>query len=490
MKNAIIGTLYLLASIAIAGCSAHRSASPVRGLVGLDVDWRGTLKMDSACHNPLLDFLYTADPTAVEYEGRLYVYGTNDQQQHDETRPDSANTYERINTLAMMSTRDMVNWTYHGLIPTKKLAPWIIASWAPTICSRPEEDDKTHFYLYFSNSGFGTGVLTATSPVGPWTSPLDKSIVDAKTPGVGMDVCFDPGVAIDNEGNGWLAFGGAQSRLVRLGKDMLSFDSPFVKLPAQHHFEANELNFIGGRMVYTYNLDWQPKDDWKMGGQVPSICSMAYMLAEGDSLLTDSWKYQHHYMRNPGEDGFEYCNNHTHLHKYEGKWYVFGHTMELKRNKGIKGGFRNIIVENIEVDESVPSISMSHYTREGVRQIRTVNPFEQQEMETTFATVGIRFEPTEKPGNMVAMTDSVGAIKVVGVEFGKKARKLIITAKGEGQMDVRLDNPEGKLIATTLIDSESMQEHTTSLISPTIGTHDVVFIFSGKTLQLDGWRMR
>ncbi len=28
--------------------------------------------------NPLLDFIFTADPTAVEHDGRLYVYATND----------------------------------------------------------------------------------------------------------------------------------------------------------------------------------------------------------------------------------------------------------------------------------------------------------------------------------------------------------------------------------------------------------------------------
>lgn len=33
--------------------------------------------------NPVLDFLYCADPTAVEYNGRLYVYGTNDHQQYE-----------------------------------------------------------------------------------------------------------------------------------------------------------------------------------------------------------------------------------------------------------------------------------------------------------------------------------------------------------------------------------------------------------------------
>ncbi len=451
----------------------------------LKVEIQDSLKFGCDFHNPLLDHHYTADPTAVEYEGRLYVYGTNDQQQCDEVHPDSANTYEHINSLAMMSTRDMVNWTYHGLIHTKRLAPWIIASWAPSICSRVEEDGLTHFYLYYSNSGYGTGVLTSTSPVGPWTSPLDKSIVDAKTPGLGdCKVPFDPGVVIDDEGNGWLAFGAGKARLARLGKDMLSFDSPFVVLPAPYHFEANELNVLGGKLVYTYNLDWTDKEEWKEKASVPTRCSMGYMLPEGDPLKTESWHYQDYYLKNPGEDGFDYSNNHTHLHKYEGKWYLFHHTMILKNAKHHKGGYRNISVDEIAVDEATQHISFAHATNGGVAQIRTVNPFEQQEMETTFATHNISFEEDSTTcGNMLAKAEGVGAIKVKGVEFDHKGKTIDFSAIGQGQIDVRLDDLNGELIASAFVNGSTRS----SLLSTPKGTHDLVFIMKGETLKVDKW---
>ncbi|MCQ2258939.1 MAG: glycoside hydrolase family 43 protein [Bacteroidaceae bacterium] len=452
----------------------------------LTVEIHDSLKFGCDYHNPLLDHIYTADPTAVEHEGRLYVYGTNDQQQCDEVHPDSANTYEHINSLVMMSTRDMVNWTYHGQIHTKQLAPWIIASWAPSVCSRREEDGQTHFYLYYSNSGFGTGVLTSTSPVGPWTSPLDHSIVDSKTPGLGdCTVPFDPGVVIDDEGNGWLAFGAGKARLARLSKDMLAFDSPFVTLPAPYHFEANELNVIGGRLVYTYNLDWTDKEGWKEKAAVPTRCSMGYMLPDGDPLDEKSWHYQDYYIKNPGEDGFDYSNNHTHLHKYEGKWYIFHHTMILKNAKHHKGGYRNISVDEITVDEATQHISFAHATNKGVSQIHTVNPFEQQEMEATFATHRICFEEDSTTcGNMLVKSDDVGAIKVKGVEFSRKGKSLEFVASGKGQIDVHLDNPDGELIASTFINGDT----STSLLSKPKGIHDLIFIISGETLKVDKWK--
>ena len=53
---------------------------------------------------------YMADPYAIEYEGRIYVYGTNDSQSmiigDDGQIPN--NTYANINTLNCYSSKDMV----------------------------------------------------------------------------------------------------------------------------------------------------------------------------------------------------------------------------------------------------------------------------------------------------------------------------------------------------------------------------------------------
>ena len=137
------------------------------------------------------------------------MYGTNDTQQLDSVGKDGKNTYQYIHSLVMLSTDDMVNWTYHGLIDVKALSPWGIASWAPSIVSRVEADGKTHFYLYYSNSGAGVGVLTSTSPVGPWTDPLGRMLVSQFTQGLGnCKAPFDPGAVIDDMGTGWLSFGG------------------------------------------------------------------------------------------------------------------------------------------------------------------------------------------------------------------------------------------------------------------------------------------
>lgn len=468
--------------LALAGCAVEPLEAE------LTADWSGTAKLEKLCANPLIDFNFTADPTAIEHEGRLYVYATNDQQQCDEKGPDEDNTYERIRSLAMMSTEDMVNWTWHGLIPTGEIAPWIYASWAPSVTSRVEADGKTHFYLYFSNSGAGTGVLTSTSPTGPWTSPLDDSLVDRRTPG--NEDCehpFDPGVVIDDAGTGWLTFGAGEGRIVRLGEDMISLASEVTPIPTRHHFEANELNYINGTYVYTYNTDWQNRTDWDLDAPVPSVCCMSYMTSK-TPLVPESWIYRDNYFKNPGESGFDYSNNHTHLHKYKGKWYIFYHSMSLRHNLGIKGGYRNVSVEEIQVDESTLTINMVPATYEGVRQICPLDPFTLQQMETTAGTKDVKFEPYGNIGNMVATTRSTGSILVRGVDFHKKSKTLTVNSMGTGRLEVRENTPQGKVIAVMDLNSPQMSQTKVRLSSSPSGTLDLCFLFNGTSLKVDWWR--
>ena len=457
----------------------------------LTADWKGTAKLEKKLSNPLIDFNFTADPTSVEHEGRLYVYATNDQQQCDEKGPDSDNTYERIKSLAMMSTEDMVNWTWHGIINVEELAPWIYNSWAPSVTSQVEEDDKTHFYLYFSNSGNGCGVLTATSPVGPWTSPLEKSLVDRQTPGA--EDCphpFDPGVVIDGEGTGWLAFGGGGvGKIVRLGKDMISLASRAAHIPTSYLFEASELNYINDTYVYTYNIDWQDHSDWDKDVPAPTRCCMSYMTSK-TPLVTESWVYRDNYFKNPGENGFDYSNNHTHLHKYKGKWYILYHSMSLRHNLGVKGGYRNVSVEEIPIDESTLTIGMVPATYEGVQQIETLNPFTLQQMETTAGTKDVKFLAYGDTGNMVACSDAVGSILVRGVGFERKAHTLTVNAMGKGRIEVRENDPEGMLIAAMDLNSSQMSEMKVRLADSPSSTTDLCFLFKGDDLKIDSWRFR
>ncbi len=443
--------------------------------------WTSSFKLGTDRANPLLDFHYIADPTAIEYEGRLYVYGTNDHQQYEAGT--ASNTYEAINSLVVISTDDMVNWTYHGTIDVKGVAPWIMASWAPTIISKPQSDGSTLFSLYFSDSGRGTGVIQAKSPVGPWTSPRTDDLTGG----------FDPGAVIDANGDGWLAYGTGESYIVKLGDDLHSIDADPVKLNAPFYFEANELNYIGGKYVHTYNNDWSDHEPWTYGGTKPTGCSMNYFTTT-TPLDKDSWVYGANYFKNTGENGMNYGNNHTHLHKYQGKWYLFYQSNDLEPSLGTNGGFRSLFVDEIEVDEENVVISECTPTFTGVKAIKNFDPYTKQYAATCAATYGIVFEQAEGNGhtvakvgspNMTADVPTEGIIEVRNVAFSAGMKALKCLVKGSGSVTLRIDDTD---IATINSTGSSWQQKTALCTGSVSGTKTIQFVLTG-SVQFDTWQI-
>lgn len=450
--------------------------------------------------NPISSTVFCADPTAVEYNGRLYVFGTNDHQQYDAVGPDEDNSYGYIRSLVIFSTEDMVNWTYHGTIEVGKISPWIYASWAPTITSRVEDDGLTHFYLYYSNSGCGVGVLTATDPLGPWTDPLGRSLVDFGTDGIGdCPNPFDPGVVIDDNGVGWLSFGAGvgksgseympgSARIVRLGKDMISFDSEFAVIPAPYLFEASELNYINGTYVYTYNTSWVERKIWdNKDYDAPAACSMAYMTTK-TPLVSDSWEYKGHYFLNPGEVGMSYSNNHTHLHKYKGSYYILSHALTLKESMGFRGGFRSLCADNIDVNERKLEITLRGASIGGAEQIEPLNPYYAHEGTLAASTADIWFTESDgKLNNVSAISQVEGAwIYLKGVEFSKTDR-FLASVKGKGRIEIRLDSKTALASAAIEFDSEELTTVFTDSVDIPEGKHDMYIVFSCEGIVLDAW---
>ena len=197
-------------------------------------------------NNPIAAQRFMADPYAIEYNGRVYVYGTNDSQSmrigEDGKIPN--NNYSNINTLNCYSSADMVNWRDEGIIQVagkKGPATWSKNSWAPAVCYK-NIDGKDKFFIYFADNGSGIGVLEGDSPTGPWHDPIGKQLISRNTPNCGgseVPWLFDPAVLVDDDGQGYLYFGGIGEaedrehpnciRVVKLGDDMISLkDDPVV----------------------------------------------------------------------------------------------------------------------------------------------------------------------------------------------------------------------------------------------------------------------
>ncbi len=452
--------------------------------------------------NPISGTIFCADPTAVEYEGRLYVYGTNDTQQAEQ---DTVNDYDQIKSLVVFSTDDMVNWIYHGRIETGEIAPWIYNSWAPSIVSRVEDDGLTHFYLYFSNNGSGVGVITSTDPVTGWTDPLGAPLVYQNMPG--LENCpapFDPGVCIDENGTGWLSFGGGTPasgaavhtfvpKVVRLGEDMLSFDSEFVSIDAPHFFEASELNYIDGTYYYTYSTDWQNRGPgWDYEGiSAPPTCSMAYLTTK-TPLEADSWVYRGAYFYNSGqnekgESGLRWGNNHTHFCEYQGTSYILHHTLLLEELSGGTAGFRSLMVDYLPMDAATGEIPITAATRQGVSQIKLLDPYSENSGAVMFTSADISYADGAHPASK---SDAEGAwIYVRGADFGYGASSFMAEVKGSGRIEVRLDDITSEAAAFIEFDNADYAKVRSAEVKPFDGrNHNVYFVFSGTDIELRSWQ--
>ena len=449
------------------------------------IPWKKT-----AAGNPVSPDIYCADPTAVVYEGRLYLYGTNDHQQLLEGKTGS-NTYEAIRSFVVFSTADMVNWTYHGIIPTGEIAPWIIASWAPSVVSRKEADGLTHFYLYFSNSGCGVGVLTSTDPVRGWSDPLGHPLIEVGMPGLGdVPNPFDPGAAIDSEGNGWLTFGGGiakhgtaamphTARIVRLGADLISPGSEISEIPAPYFFEASELNIIGDTFVYTYNTNWEPRDAWDYSGKTaPTRCSMCCMTSK-TPLIPESWVYQKDYFANPGDSGYPDSNNHTHLQEFDGQWYLFYHTLQREAGTGGSGGYRSLCVTPMQVHPAFAEYEKAAAADAGAPQKAPLNPFIRHSAAELSNSAGISYVSDSSGAVTGVRAEQNGAwICVRGADFGSGGNYLFSADFGSNRaVSVRPDAPDG----TELCSANSSAAEIS-------GVHDLYLLLPEKDTVLLSWQ--
>lgn len=454
--------------------------------------------------NPISTNIFCADPTAVEYEGRLYVYGTNDTQQAEQ---DTTNDYDQIKSLVVFSTDDMANWVYHGRIETGEIAPWIQNSWAPSIVSRKEKDGKTHFYLYFSNNGNGVGVITATNPLGPWSDPLGEPLVYQNMPG--LENCpapFDPGVVIDENGTGWLSFGGGVNasgnkvhtkvpKVVKLGEDMLSFASEFVSIDAPYFFEASELNYINGTYYYTYSTDWQQRGaGWDYEGMdPPPTCSMAYLTTK-TPLDSESWEYRGAYFYNSGqnaegESGLRWGNNHTHFCEYQGTNYILHHTLILEELMGGTAGFRSLMVDYLPMNKETGEIPITAASRKGVEQIKLLDPYSENSGAVMFTCADIGYTDTVNPA---AKSNTEGAwIYVNGADFGYGASEFTAQVKGKGRIEVRLDDLSNDAAAFIEFDcDEYTWVRSTDFADFDGRNHNIYLVFSSADIELNAWQFK
>src|SRR5262245_48352328 len=355
---------------------------------------------------PIFYQRYTADPSGLEHDGRLYLYCSHDV--FDPARPGYI-----MKDFTLISTDDLKNWTDHGeVFDVTRDSSWgATLAWAPSVVYR-----NGKFYMYYGNGDRNIGVAVGDGPTGPFKDTRSGPLVSASTPGVGTAApntyglwIFDPGVLVDDDGQAYMYFGGGgvgNDRVIRLNSDMVSVNGSAQKMNIPGFFEASFVHKHDGKYYFTcasHNYGTPARIDYS----VSSSPMTGYQIT-GTVL--------------PNPPNNVNNNNHASIFTYKGVWYIAYHNREVAIQNGITDSTALIYQRSVAIDRVTyntnGTIKQTVITKDGLTQLKPVDPYVVNEAETMAQEAGINTEPCSSGGRDVTSINNGDWIRVRGVDFG------------------------------------------------------------------------
>lgn len=309
-----------------------------------------------ALSQPLVEHIYTADPSAHVFDGTIYIYPSHD---IDAGIPfnDNGDHFGMEDYHVLSMENPQAKAVDHGMALHVKDVPWAERQmWAPDAA---QKGDK--YYLYFpakrADNIFQIGVAVSDSPTGPFT---------AEPEAIKGSYTIDPAVFADDDGEYYMYFGGIWGGqlqkyrnnvydeaneepvdsepalgpiVARISDDMKQFaeqpreiqilDEQGEPLTAGDHdrrfFEASWMHKYKGKYYFSYST-----------GDTHRIC-----YATGDNPY-GPFTYRGRIL-NPVVG----WTSHHSICEYEGRWYLFYHDSSL--SKGVTH-LRSVKMAEIEYD--------------------------------------------------------------------------------------------------------------------------------------------
>ena len=149
---------------------------------------------------PLVTNMYTADPSAHVFEGRIYIYPSHDLDHNNPPPANNEGDQFDMEDYHVFSMDNMHMFPVdHGEVLNVKNVPWASKQmWAPDAAFK-----NGKYYLYFpardKDHIFRIGVATSKSPAGPFAPEPDY---------IQGSFSIDPCVFVDDDGQAYMIFGG------------------------------------------------------------------------------------------------------------------------------------------------------------------------------------------------------------------------------------------------------------------------------------------
>ena len=472
--------------------------------------------------NPLFDYKFGADPYAITYNGRVYVYTTNDSQQYESIKnnygyPTAGNAFDKINTLNVFSSADMVNWTDHGEVSVAGKGAANL-SWAPAV-GHKTINGQEKFFLYFANGGGGIYVLESDSPIGPFEAPATGSTLITKEmpQGSGIPYLFDPAVLVDDDGTGYLYYGGGfpdnspqdvinnpkTFRVVKLKDNMVEVDGDAKVIEAPGNFEDSGIHKHNGKYYFTYCSNFANNLDITGKGNICAMVSDNPM--EGFTFQGIVFPNQATFFGN-GTGG----NNHHCFFDFNGKHYLTYHAQTLAVALEFTGndqsGYRSIHIDEFEYGKQDGTKDDGTINVEGTwggsEQVKDLDPYGRVEAETIAWSKGIKADTCTETGPLVnslnmKVTEITNGdyLAVSSADFGEGSGKFTMHVAGlaGGTVELHLDGTAGTKVGEVTVpagDGETWSDVT--CYTGITGKHNLYLVFKGKDgeklMEADYWK--
>jgi beta-xylosidase len=183
------------------------------------------MEFNSNPNQPLVTHIFTADPSAHVFDGKIYIYPSHDLD-HDGPDNDNGDQY-KMEDYHVLSLDDIGSpCVDHGEALHMKDVPWVSNQmWAPDVAYK-----NGTYYLFFpardKDGIFRIGVATGKNPAGPFTPEPDY------IPG---SYSIDPAVFVDDDDKAYMYYGGlwgGQLEKWATGTFIPNAEGPAVTAPA------------------------------------------------------------------------------------------------------------------------------------------------------------------------------------------------------------------------------------------------------------------
>ncbi len=419
---------------------------------------------------PIMSQHYAADPTAVEHDGRLYVYCSNDEENGEDTG-------YIMDSIVCFSTDDLKNWTNHGVVFDADDLPWYTGTaWAPAIVK-----NNDRFYLYFGDAGLGVGVVTSDSPTGPFTDPKGDLVVRrGVTPGADSAWLFDPCVFVDEDDQAYLYFGGEsanQARVILLEPNLYDTIGAATPIEFPDFFEALLMHERDGIYYLSYADNYN--NDYTDPPPTPSS-QIGYMTGPGP---LGPFEYQGVALPQP-PDNYGNNNHHT-FFTFQGEWYAVYHNRYQATQDGVSTTeHRNLCLDRLHYNPD-GTLQPVVPTRDGLPQLKNFDPYTRVEAETLNERNGVDNETCSEGGLNLGYIENGDWVRLRGVDFGPGAEQFTARVASDGSggsIELRLGAVDGPLVGTCAVPPTGGWQDWATVSCPVAnatGIHDLYLVFTG-----------